>query len=297
MTSKRVLVTGGSGFIGLHLIKRLLIDGWNVYLIAKPTTNLQLLQGILGSDKVFIYDGSMISLSKAFSISRPNVIFHLATLYINNHHSSDVTNLVNSNILFGTQILECARNFCVKKFINTGTNWQHSQNTAYKAVNLYAATKQAFEDILNFYVAKFSLDAISLHLPDVYGPNDNRKKIVSLLIDAAIKNETISLSPGRQQIDLLHVNDVVDALLLSTSYLLNDPTFSGHNTYCLSSRQFISLVELSELIQDSFGIKIKAKWGAHPYRDSEIMVPLKYFPALPGWDPKTSLVDGLKTLT
>ena len=69
---------------------------------------------------------------------------------------------MSSNITFGTQLVEAmVANGCYQ-FVNTGTSWQHYENDEYNPVNLYAATKQAFEDILRYYVETSALRVITL---------------------------------------------------------------------------------------------------------------------------------------
>src|SRR4051812_1833664 len=79
---------------------------------------------------------------------KPDVVFHLASLFVSDHRVQDVQNLVESNLLFGTQLLEAMAQAGVKRIINTGTSWQCPH-----PFNLYAATKQAFESILGYYVS------------------------------------------------------------------------------------------------------------------------------------------------
>ena len=67
------------------------------------------------------------------------------------------------------------------RMVNTGTSWQHYENSDHRPSNLYAATKQAFEEILNFYATAYPLRVCSLHLSDTYGPNDIRPKLFGFL--------------------------------------------------------------------------------------------------------------------
>ena len=89
----------------------------------------------------------------------------------------------------------------VSKIINTGTFWQHYENREYSPTCLYAATKQAFESILHYYVEAKFLMIITLILFDSYGPSDPRPKLFSLLQEARQSEKVIAMSPGEQKID------------------------------------------------------------------------------------------------
>lgn len=113
----------------------------------------------------------------------PDIVIHIASLTSVTHDYSTIENLLRSNIEFPTKLLEAMEVAGVKKFINTGTTWQNYNSADYEPVNLYAATKQAFEDILKYYIFAKGFSSITLRLFDTYGPNDTRKNLYHYLID------------------------------------------------------------------------------------------------------------------
>lgn len=84
--------------------------------------------------------------------------------------------MISSNIELGSLLLDCAYNSNVSFFINVGTYWQHYHGEAYNPVNLYAATKQALEDIANYYRIISDMKICTFCLNDTYGKGDTRKK-------------------------------------------------------------------------------------------------------------------------
>ena len=143
-----ILVTGASGFIGKHLIRELIQKEHNVFCTLLP-----------GEDNPFGENVSSIvvnpeNLNDVIEFLKKNEIdgiIHLASVFLSAHMIDDVNSLVDSNVKFGTAVLECAYQAEVKWFVNTGTFWQNYQDMEYSPVNLYAATKQAFEDIARYY--------------------------------------------------------------------------------------------------------------------------------------------------
>jgi nucleoside-diphosphate-sugar epimerase len=294
-----VLITGGSGFIGRHLIRRLQAMGCSVHVITRqisscPTTDSAHSMNLLNSGVYkHLYDKTTDSLIRILEEVKPYVVVHLASLFLSQHTSQNLDELIGSNILFGTQLLEAMDKSGSKFLINTGTSWQHYENSCYSPVNLYAATKQAFEDIALYYCQAKNFSMITLSLYDTYGPGDTRPKLLPLLKRAAQTGEALNLSPGDQQIDLVHVDDVVDAFVKACQRLL-DGNSKEPEVFAISSNQPISLKSLVKLYSTVTKKTLNVIWGARPYRDREVMVPWNTGVWLPGWMPQVELAQGLK---
>ncbi|MFN5515364.1 MAG: NAD-dependent epimerase/dehydratase family protein [Cyanobacteriota bacterium] len=288
MTS--VLITGSNGFIGTSLIQELLRLGLTVSVLNRtfPVKNFDRIRS-------FCYDGSQISIKQALAESNCEAVIHLASYFVPRHQPEDLESLVSSNLLFSTQLLDGMAQLEIKKLINTGTYWQHYQDTTYNPVSLYAATKQALEDILVYYVNSQKIDAITLKLFDTYGPGDTRRKVVNLLLEAAINETPLKLSPGEQKLSLVHVEDVVSAYEIALNLLTNRSGYH-HNCYGVAHSEVYSLKQIANLVERVTGKNLKTEWGALPYRDREVMEPWTNFTALPGWQPQISLQQGLAQL-
>jgi nucleoside-diphosphate-sugar epimerase len=292
-SAKRVLVTGASGFIGSRLVSRLVKQGAEVHILIRPQSDLRLLDAVRDSVVVHSYTGTIESVIRVVNDSQPEMMFHLASLFLAQHKPTDINGLVSSNILFGVQLLEAMDNAGLKRLINTGSSWQNYENQAYSPANLYAATKQAFEDILRYYTEARELRVVTLRLFDTYGVGDPRPKLLPLLKRSAETGDTLEMSPGEQKIDLVHVEDVVDSFIAAGVRLLNGEVTSSE-IYAVSSLEPLSLRELVATFARVAGKPLNVKWGARPYRPREVMQPWTCGDTLPGWEPKISLADGLR---
>jgi nucleoside-diphosphate-sugar epimerase len=286
----KIFLTGATGYIGSQLAKRLLLEGHELAIVIRPKSNLKVLHKLLPQIEVHIYDGSYASLFAALNTSKPDLVFHIASLFIAQHKQEDVPSLIESNIIFPVQLLEAMNQLEIKQLINTGTSWQHFNNEDYNPVNLYAATKQAFESLLAFYVESQGLKAITLKLFDTYGPGDFRPKLFSLLRKATHTGETLSMSPGQQLLDLVYIDDVLEAYKLAIEQL---SVIQKSESYAVSSLTTISLRDLLKIYSETTERKVNVEWGGQPYRAREVFIPWTNFNLLPGWVSQVSLAQGI----
>jgi len=291
----KYLISGATGFIGCNLIKKLLNDGNNVIAIARCNSNISDEMRALTEDNIFIFDNNIDQLDEFLDRHKPDIFIHLAALYITQHSKNDVERLITANITYPAILFESVIRSGCNKIINTGTSWQSFNNISNNPASLYSATKEAIESILNFYVSSAKASAITLRLFDTYGPNDNRKKLISMLVESFSTNSQVEMSEGEQEIDLVYIDDVLNAYLIAAEILKNSKPYK-HMIYGISSNNPITLKELVEIINATLNKKPNIAWGVKPYREREVMKTWKSFERLPGWEPKIGLKEGLKTL-
>lgn len=288
---RRALITGATGYIGSSLTKRLVTEGWDVHIVVRPNSKLDVLSPALASITIHEHDGTIEGMIGLMGAARPDMVFHLASLFLAQHKPEDIGALINSNVLFSTQLIEAMVANEIKYLVNTGTSWQHHNNEGYNPVNLYAATKQAFEDILAYYVDAHGLKATTLALFDTYGPNDPRAKLIALLWKTARTQEPLFMSPGEQLIDLVHVDDVLDAFVMAAHALTNQEV--NHTRYGVSSGHPMRLIDLVATFQKATGHTLPITWGGRPYRPREVMVPWTDHKNVPGWKPEIAFEKGI----
>ena len=289
----KVLLTGATGFIGSQLTQRLISEGHQVAIVVRPESSLEILQAVLPQIQVHVYHGSYASLVQSLELTQPELVIHVASLFLAQHKSSDVDGLISSNVLFGAHLLEAMDQSGVKLLVNTGTSWQNYKDQKFNPVNLYAATKQAFEDIIHYYSEARELRVVTLRLFDTYGTGDLRPKLLPLLKRAAITGETLEMSPGEQMVDLVHIEDVVDCFIAACVRLIQGEVRSSE-IYAVCSGEPISLKDLVGTLAQMAGKKLNVKWGVRPYRKREVMHPWTSGCTLPGWSPRISLMAGLR---
>ena len=288
----RVLVTGGSGYIGGFLIDSLVKDNHCVVVLVRKTTDLRFLKKY-DSVRTVLYDGTAQCVLNIISKEMPSVVYHLAATGGAEHAADDLVNLIESNITLGLQILEGLNQVGCGCFVNTGTFWQHYDGTkTYYPTSLYSATKQAFQDILSYYSRVLNIPTCTLILYDVYGTNDQRKRILSLIIDAYKSKITLQMSAGEQQLNLVYIDDVVRAFRCASDLLLNGSESAVGKTYYVCHNKSYKLRDVVKTIEQCIGAKVSVIWGAKPYRRGEVMIPF-LGEVLPGWQPEITLEKGV----
>ena len=284
MNERRALVTGATGFVGTALVRRLVADGWTVDALVR--TEAASLPGKVTAHRVPDSIDGMIELVADVT---PTHCFHLATAFRGVHSPVDIAPMIEANLGFGTALAEACARVPDVRFVNTATVWQHFDAAAYSPVSLYAATKQAFADLLVFYAEVEGLAVHTLELTDTYGPDDPRAKLIPFLLRAGADGTRLEMTDGSQLIDLVHVEDAVGALL-ATAAAPAGPSYGARGDGAITLR------ELVDRFQMATGLTLDVVWGARPSRPREMVRPWMTADPPPEWSPRIRLDDGLRAL-
>ena len=153
MSDKLILVTGGTGFIGSHLVEDLIRRGEKPLILTRSVTNFSRVEKLMGKLKSINY---VDFLNGNENIEIEGVI-HLATSYKRFHDSNDIESMISANITVPSQVLEKAIYYGANFILNTSSFFRYSlggdsilnEDTKTKPYNFYAASKVAFEKMLD----------------------------------------------------------------------------------------------------------------------------------------------------
>jgi nucleoside-diphosphate-sugar epimerase len=294
-SKERALVTGATGFVGGRLAQRLAAEGWEVHGVVRRPPGDPAVRALAAIGSAHYHDGSVESLARLVSISRPTVVFHLAARFTAEHRPLDVELLIRDNILFGTQLLEAMRAAGATRIVSAGSAWQHFRNHEYSPVSLYAATKKAFSDLLLYFVEAHDMQAITLELSDTYGPGDVRRKLIPLMLEAERGNRELSMVRGELPLNFVYVDDAVSAFIVAAQRLLAGGAHA-YETFAVRSAEPIVVKDLFAIWKKARGVHLAARWGERPYRPREVLEHWTQGELLPDWHADVSLEQGLRAL-
>lgn len=296
-----ILVTGGTGFIGSHLLRKLIQTNHKIFVLKKTGSDIWRIKDIQKKLALINFEGIQ-DLERVFSKNQFEVIIHLAGVYVKNHKSSqDIIKMIDSNITFPSILLDLAAKHKVKSFVNTGTCFEYkisrlklTEESLRSPYNFYAATKIAFEEILKYYTDDRKIRGISLKLFYAYGEKDTHK-IIPLMINSLIKNIPLQCSLGGQKLNFTYVGDIVDAFIKAIEFTTKIVS-KDYQSFNISSDKTYSLKQLRKLLEEISGRKNTISFSL-PYPKNEVMYmscDISKAKRLLKWQPKTDIVDGLR---
>jgi nucleoside-diphosphate-sugar epimerase len=282
-----VLVTGATGFVGRHLCRALAASGADVHAVVRSGSSRAVDHPV--GVTTHVVDDATAEYPAVAEAVRPGVVFHLATHFAARHSAHEIARMVDANVTFGTVVADTAAK-AGTRLVHATSAWQHYGGAEYAPVSLYAATKQALSDVLEYYVQVEGLDAREVCLFDTYGPDDDRKKLVWVLLEHAATGAPLAMSSGLQLVDLTHVRDVVRAL----RHAAGVPGATGR--LVARSGAPLTVRDLARTVEDVTGRPVNAQWGAREPRPREMTENWSVPGSLAGWAPTTELADGLAEL-
>ncbi|MCF7203580.1 NAD-dependent epimerase/dehydratase family protein [Pseudomonas oligotrophica] len=292
---RTILLTGGAGFIGSCVLRRLLADGFSVIVLIRSRTNLYRINDLL--DQVVVYDIEQKKLSDIFLENHIYAILHLACKY---GRAGEIMPVVQSNVIFGLELLELAVKGNVKIFINSDTFYNVPGKKYEGRLAPYILTKRQFLDWLLFYSQKIAI--INLKLQHVYGSGDAEDKFLPWLVSQFFcGGGEVKLTGGEQQRDFVAVNDVASAFSFCLTHFAG--VDKGFRTFKVGSDQPTTLKEFVLLAYDLYkkencSEEVFLDFGAVPYAVDEIMFLDEITPSLTsiGWHPRSTAEVTLREL-
>lgn len=298
MAEKSVLVTGGTGFVGANLVRRLLREGCQVHLLVRREHATWRLRGI--ADQVQLHEVELTDragLDRLVAQVRPEWIFHLAA-YGAYSWQTDLQQMIQTNITGTANLVEAGAQVGFSAFVNTGSSSEYGAKDHAPAEDEnpepnshYACTKVAATLLCRYAAQSRNLNLATLRLYSVYGPYEDPGRIFPALVRRGLQGELPPLVSPDTMRDYVYVEDVCEAYLLAATRAGQEPGA----VYNVGSGVQTSLRQLVELARKSLGIAAEPAWGTMPARiwDTSVWVAdnRRIREGL-GWVPRTALAEG-----
>ena len=299
--NRRILITGGFGFIGSHLVKRLLKANSEIYIITMPDTNKFRLFDKL--DNIVTYEadiGDSLMIGPIIKKINPDYVFHLAGYGVDSAHT-DYERATTTNVLGSVNIFKSLFDTDCKKFINMGTcseygNSNTSEDSPPAPVNIYGSTKAASTLILHQIAKENNISIATLRPFGVFGEGEEPHKIISYVILNLLKDNDVILTQCEQYRDYCYVENIIDAMLLAC-----EKSNITNEIFNVASGELHPLRYYVDLIYKMIGSNRKLIYGGMPYRKTELWNPkadINKINSMLEWEPKVPLEEGMsRTIT
>lgn len=286
---KRILVTGGTGFIGSHLLSRLCELDARVYAVSRrqpPETSraIEWHQGDLADPQ------RTRNLVEAI---KPQIIYHLASHVVAARNTEAVVPTFQCNLMATVNLLMAAQAVGCQRFILSGSLEEPSLSvTDVVPSSPYAVTKWASGAYARMFHALYQFPAVILRIFMVYGPGQrDLQKLIPYVIGSLVNGKVPKLTSGRRPIDWIYVDDVVEGLVASA--------LAKHvegKTIDIGSGKVETVRTVVQTLARFMGSDYAPSFGAKPDRQFEQVRVADMHAAkeLLGWAPKVSLEEGLK---
>jgi nucleoside-diphosphate-sugar epimerase len=295
---RRVLVTGGTGFVGANLVRRLLADGHAVSLLLRPQSDDWRLREVLAECRCLtarLDDDDAVA--SVFRDVMPEWVFHLAA-YGNSSWHTDLGAILAANVTATHGLLLAAREAGVERFIHTGSSSEYGrkdhparEDERIDPDSLYAITKAAATHLCRMAAAN-GLPTITLRLYNVYGPYEEPRRLIPALVLHGLEGRLPPLVNPQVARDLVHVDDVVEALLCAAAVPRADGAI-----YNIGTGVMLQLADVVGVVRRVMGIAEEPRWGTMPDRSWDTAVWVADTERARrdlGWSASLTFEDGLR---
>jgi CDP-paratose synthetase len=256
----RILITGATGFIGQKLLKRLTDQHHKVAIHARK--QLHEVDSI-----VLVYTGALNHFQKEISAFSPEYVFHLAGSSIYPKNAEEEVELWSANVLYGNTLLSIVKEIPGLVFVNFTTSLAYDGTELYP-FSYYALTKANFVQSLHYFTRYYNFRVFNLILYTIYGKGDKTKRALNYILDSLDASEPMTMSPGEQIMDFIHVDEVIGLCL----QLLENKPYKKIEEIHVGTGRGTTLKQAAQLIASLSHQKANIHFGSIPYRKEEKMV-------------------------
>jgi nucleoside-diphosphate-sugar epimerase len=298
----RVLVTGATGFIGSHLVRRLVDEGVEVHALTSVVSSVYPVRLAPLRHRITLHGGNLCDRSAMDSVvaeAKPTHIFHLGGYTHVGKSWQRVDECVQTNVQGTVNLLNALEGSGWQRFVNLGTSEIYGnvkvpfkEDAVVNPISPYSVSKYAGERFCRMFHAGRQWPIVMVRPFNAYGPAQTPDRVIPEIIVRALRGLDLPMTEGRQTREFNYVEDLADGFLA----LATTPDIEGE-LFNLGCGEEISMRDLATTILDLMGNPVKPDFGAVPNRPTEIW--RMYCDSTKArerlrWKPSHSLRDGLE---
>jgi len=215
----KILITGGSGFIGSNLVRKLSNSRNQLSLFVRKQSDLWRLNDIISDFEVHKVDISDLEKVKLkIREIKPDIVFHCAAHGVY-PSQKNVNMIIQTNIIGSINLMLALEKYNdLDKFINLASYSEYGSKSikdteTLQPITPYGITKAAQTHFVQYFALQKNLPAITLRIFHAYGPYEVPGRLIADIMIALIKKKTLNVSSLNKQLDLIYIDDILDALL------------------------------------------------------------------------------------
>jgi len=300
LEGKKILVTGGAGFIGFHLCKELSSLASNLTIYDNLSSGK--MENVKDVPKAKLIKGDILDLKKLFSLEKTDLIYHLAAQVVVPYSMENPLIDFDTNAKGTVQVLEKARKDDAKVVFASSaavygnpTVFPTPEEYGFHPFSCYGLSKVVGEEYCNMYQSQYGLDITIMRFANVYGSRCHG--VIHDFLDKIAKNpgKLEIIGTGLQSRDFVHISDVVDALVtVSASDSANGKVYNiGYGTTTTIIDLAKMMLKILNLQNKTFVTMTNVSWQGDVtkiwFDNSKAKKELN-------WNPKVSLEDSIKEI-
>ncbi|MES9683486.1 NAD(P)-dependent oxidoreductase [Gottfriedia acidiceleris] len=297
--NQKVLITGANGFIGSHVVQKMVNEKADVSIIVRESSDLWRIEELKKHIDIHLIDlRDSVSIDNCVKQIKPEYIFHVGAYGVDSRQKDYLT-AVNTNIIGTMNMLNSLKDVGCKKFINVGTCMEYGdkkeiikESSYLKPDSIYGSTKASSSIISHQIASENNIDIVTLRPFGVFGEKEGSHKFFPYIILSNLDGKEVNLTPCEQYRDYCYIENIIEGFILAAQ----NETIKNE-IFNIGSGTIYKLKHYVDMIYKEMSPNKEPNYGALTYRENEVWRQQPDTTKIKNvlkWEPKISLHDGIK---
>jgi len=299
--NKKILITGGAGFIGANFVYKFLDLGYAITVAERKGVDLWRLEKIERKITTVLIDlADYKNVERCIIKTHPDIVIHLAAYGAYQRFQQDVTATVNTNLLGTINLVNACQKMSVQAFVNTGTNSEYGikekpmkETDILEPNNLYGITKAAVTLYCQMMAHKYGFPVVTIRPFAVYGQLEEPGRLIPDIIKACLTNTELKLSSPASVRDFIFIEDLIDGYLAAIKKIKK---IKGEVLNLGTGKQY-SIQDVVTIVKKITKSSLKPRYGTIKKAQTEPatwVADISKAKKMLVWKPSHTLEEGLK---